>query len=145
MNLKHMLFILLIGFLILSQANAADNVKYFDEDTNISFEGMNFTIPIGFGESKDAEDYDDLGSDGKTCFYISEDKGHIVITVISVWLGMSLDEMYQKGASKATINGHEGWNYTKNNLTCFGYVHDDHGIIVSVTNQSRLNEVIIEK
>lgn len=145
MKAKHLILILLIGFLAISQAGASDNVKYFDEDTNISFEGMNFTIPMGFGESKDAVDFDDLGSDGKTCFYISEDYGHIVITVISDWMGMSLDELYQKGASKATINGHEGWNYTKDNLTCFGYVHDDHGVIVSVTNQSRLCEVIIEK
>lgn len=145
MNLKHLILIFLIGFLMVSQVNASDNVKYFDNDTNISFEGMNFTIPMGFGESKNTEDFNDLGSDGKTCFYISEDYGHIVITVISDWMGMSLDEMYQEGASKTTINGHEGWNYTKNNLTSFGYVHDDHGIIVSVTNQSRLYEVIIEK
>lgn len=143
MNPKHLISIIVIGFLFMSFANASDNVKYFEEDTNISFEGMNFTIPVGFGESKDAEDFDDLGSDGKTCFYISEDYGHIVITVISDWMGMSLDELYQDGASKTTINGHEGWNYTKDNLTTFGYVHDDHGVIVAVTNQSRLFEVII--
>ncbi len=143
MNPKHLISIIVIGFLFMSFANASDNVKYFEEDTNISFEGMNFTIPVGFGESKDAEDFDDLGSDGKTCFYISDDYGHIVITVISDWMGMSLDELYQDGASKTTINGHEGWNYTKDNLTTFGYVHDDHGVIVAVTNQSRLFEVII--
>lgn len=143
MSPKHLILIFVIGFLFLSFVSASDDVKYFEEDTNISFEGMNFTIPVGFGESKDAVDFDDLGSDGKTCFYISEDYGHIVITVISDWMGMSLDELYQDGASKTTINGHEGWNYTKDNLTTFGYVHDDHGVIVAVTNQSRLYEVII--
>lgn len=131
--------------MLMAQVNASDDVKYFEESTNISFEGMNFTIPMGFGESKDAEDFDDLGSDGKTCFYISEDCGHIVITVISDWMGMSLDELHQDGAKKTTVNGHEGWKYKKDNLTHFGYVHDDHGVIVAVTNQSRLSEIIIEK
>ena len=58
-------------------------------------------------------------------------------------MGMSLDELYKEGASKAEINGHEGWNYTEGNLTYFGYVEDDSGIIIGVTNQTRLNEVII--
>ena len=148
MNLKRLMIvasILLISFSLVMQVSAIDNVTYFENTTKISFEGMEFMIPMGFGEYQDVKDFNDLGSDGKTCFYISEDYGHITITVISDWMGMSLDELYQEGATKTTINGHEGWNYTKDNLTHFGYVHDDHGVIVAVTNQSRLFEVVIEK
>ena len=130
--------------MILPAATSA-NVDYFNNTTKITFEGVDFMIPEGFGESKNAQNFDDLGSDGKTCFYINEAQGEIIITVISDWLGMSLDELHKDGAEKVIINGHEGWNYTEGNLTCFGYVHEDNGIIVAVTNKTRLAEVIIQK
>ena len=95
--------------------------------------------------SKANEDFEELGSQGETCFYVNEYGGEIIITVASDWLGMSLDELYKDGAVKAKINGHEGWNYTRDNLTCFGYVEGDNAVIVEVTNQTRLNEVIILK
>ena len=104
---------------------------------------MDFTIPEGFGQLKDNEDFNDLGSDGKTCFYINEAKGEIQITVISDWMGMSLEELYKDGATKTKINGHNGWNYTENDLHYFGYVHNDTGILVGVTNETRLFEVIV--
>lgn len=106
MNLKLAGAVLVIIFLIAPVFGG--NVDYFNETTKIAFEGMEFMIPTGFGESKDVEDFDDLGSDGKTCFYINEAQGEIIITVISDWMGMSLEELYQDGAQKATINGHEG-------------------------------------
>jgi hypothetical protein len=142
-NLAIVFMILIFAGFILSQAAASDNVKYSNESKNITFEGVEFTIPQGFGESKSDEDFDDLGSDGQTCFYINEANGEIVITVISDWMGMSLDELYKDGAVKSTINGHKGWNYTDGNLHYFGYVHDDKGILIGVTNETRLYEVIL--
>lgn len=133
---------LLVGCLIMTQVAASDDVAYFPESKNITFEGIDFTIPEGFGESKNAEEFDGLGSEGKTSFYISEDRGEIVITVISDWMGMSLDELKTDNAIKASINGHKGWNYTEKGLHYFGYVHDDKGILVGVTNKTRLYEII---
>ena len=66
--------------------------------------------------------------------HINDAGGEIQITVISDWMGMSLDELYKDGAQKTKINGHEGWNYTYNNLTYFGYVENDIGILVGATN-----------
>lgn len=148
MNFKRAFLIisLLCAALVMaSSVSAVANVDYFNNTTEITFEDMKFMIPAGFGESKNAEDFDDLGSDGKTCFYINEAHGEIIITVISDWMGMTLDEMHHDGAHKTKINGHKGWKYKENNLTCFGYVHDDKGVIVAVTNDTRLSEVIIEK
>ena len=145
MNLKLAVLIILIIFVAVPLAGAGENIDYFNDTTKITFEGVDFMIPMGFGESRDAEDFDGLGSDGKTCFYINEANGEIIITVISDWMGISLDELHHKGAHKTKVNGHEGWKYRENNLTCFGYVHEDNGIIVAVTNQSRLAEVIIQK
>ena len=135
--------IILFALLLVGMASAGNNVDYFNNTTNITFEGVNFTIPQGFGELKDAQNYDDLGSDGKTCFYINEANGEIQITVISDWMGMTVDELYKDGATKTKINGHEGWNYTENNLTYFGYVENDTGILVGATNQTRLFEVVL--
>jgi hypothetical protein len=138
--------IILISMLIivcLVSNSYAENVTYSNETTNITFEGVNFTIPEGFGQLKDDEDFNDLGSDGKTCFYINEAKGEIQITVISDWMGMNLDELYKDGATKTKVNGHHGWNYTQDGLHYFGYVHNDTGILVGVTNETRLFEVIL--
>ena len=135
--------LIILAFLFLGMASAAENVDYSNETKNITFEGVNFTIPVGFGESKDNEDFKDLGSNGQTCFYVNEFNGEIVITVISDWMGMSLDELYKDGAIKSKVNGHEGWNYTEDDLHYFGYVHDDKGILIGVTNETRLYEVIL--
>ena len=135
--------LMILAFLFLGMASAAENVDYSNETKNITFEGVNFTIPVGFGESKGNEDFNDLGSNGQTCFYVNEFNGEIIITVISDWMGMSLNELYKDGAVKSKINGHEGWNYTENDLHYFGYVHNDRGILIGVTNETRLYEVIL--
>ena len=140
---KIIILISMLIMLCLASNSYAENVTYSNESTNITFEGVDFTIPEGFGQLKDNEDFNDLGSDGKTCFYINEAKGEIQITVISDWMGMSLEELYKDGATKTKINGHNGWNYTENDLHYFGYVHNDTGILVGVTNETRLFEVII--
>ena len=134
--------LMFLTFLLLGMASAAD-VEYSNETRNITFEGVDFAIPEGFGESRDDEDFNDLGSNGQTCFYINEWNGEIVITVISDWMGMSLNELYKDGAVKSQINGHEGWNYTEGDMHYFGYVHDDKGILIGVTNETRLYEVIL--
>ena len=143
MNLKHVILASLIILILIAPVCADENISYLNETSKINFQGVDFMIPFGFGEAKANENYADLGSNGQTCFYINEYGGEIIITVASDWMGMSLDELYKDGASKVRINGHEGWNYTKDNLTCFGYVEGNNAIIVEVTNQTRLNEVII--
>ena len=140
---KIIILISMLIMLCLASNSYAENVTYSNESTNFTFEGVDFTIPEGFGQLKDNEDFNDLGSDGKTCFYINEAKGEIQITVISDWMGMSLEELYKDGATKTKINGHSGWNYTENDLHYFGYVHNDTGILVGVTNETRLFEVIL--
>ncbi len=135
---------MLVAFLIIGAASAGENVTYSNQSENVTFEGIDFVIPQGFGESRDMEDFDELGSEGQTCFYINEADGEIIITVISDWMGMSLDELYKEGANQTSINGHEGWNYTEDGLHYFAYVHDDKGILIGVTNETRLYEVILE-
>lgn len=134
---------MLLTFIFLGMVSAVENVEYSNETKNITFEGVKFSIPEGFGESKSNEDFKDLGSEGQTCFYVNECNGEIIITVISDWMGMNMDELYKEGAVKSTINGHKGWNYTENGLHYFGYVQDDKGIIIGVTNETRLYEVIL--
>ena len=100
--------LMILAFLFLGMASAAENVDYSNETKNITFEGVNFTIPVGFGESKGNEDFNDLGSNGQTCFYVNEFNGEIIITVISDWMGMSLNELYKDGAIKSKVNMKDG-------------------------------------
>jgi hypothetical protein len=143
MKLRHMGILILALVMLMSQVSAADNVTYFNNTTKIEFEGVDFNIPAGFGQLKNSEDYDGLGSDGETCFYINEAQGNITITVISDWMGMTLDELKEAGSTKLIINGHTGWNYTKDDMHCFAYLDDDKGVIVGATNETRLAQVII--
>lgn len=143
MKLKNIILITLILLTLIASVNASEELNYHQNSTNITFEGIEFTIPEGFSEHKDNENFDELGSEGKTCFYINEANGEIQITVISDWMGMNLDELYKKGAVKSTINGHEGWNYTQNNLHYFGYIENDAGVLIGVTNETRLFEIIM--
>lgn len=138
MNKIKLLPIILVMFLAITTAAASET-----NTTTITFEGVDFTIPDGFNETKNHENYDDLGSEGKTCFYVHEIDGQIQITVITDWMGMSLEELYKDGATKTQINGHEGWNYTEGNLHYFGYVQNDTGILIGVTNETKLFEIII--
>lgn len=142
-QLSVMILVIISLSALITFTGAVENIDYFNNTTEINFEGIDFTIPEGFGESKISEDYNDLGSEGKTCFYKNEAQGEIIITVVSDWMGMSLDELKEPGANKITLNNHKGWNYTKDNLHYFAYINDDKGVIVGVTNKTRLNEVII--
>ena len=143
MKAKHVALMILavMLFLMISQISA-QNITYFNNTTEITFEDVNFKIPEGFGVSMAPEDYDELGSHGKTVVYANEAGEEISITVIYDWMGMSLDELYADGANKTAINGYEGWNYTDGNFTCFGYVSEDKGIIISSNNQTRIGEVM---
>ena len=143
MNIIKAISVIIFACLLIGMVSASDDINYFNNTTNITFEGVDFTIPAGFGELKDSQDFNDLGSEGQTCFYINEAQGEIQITVISDWMGMSLDELKKDGATKTKLNGHEGWNYTENNLTYFAYVENDTGILVGATNQTRLLEVVL--
>lgn len=143
MKLINIIAVILLMILMTTCISASENFEYHGNSTNITFEGVDFIIPEGFAQSKDDENFDGLGSDGKTCFYVNESDGEIQITVISDWMGMNLDELYKDGAEKSTVNGHEGWNYTENDLHYFGYVEDDTGILIGVTNETKLFEIIL--
>lgn len=141
MNFRHFMLIALTVFILISPV-CGEEIDYLNQTTKITFEGVEFMIPLGFGEVE-TEDYTELGSQGKRVSYISEYGGEIIITVASDWMGMSLDELYKEGANKTTINNHKGWKYKEGNLTTFGYVDGDNAIILSVFNETRLSEVII--
>ena len=135
--------LIVLSLLLFTFVSANDNIDYSNETQNITFHEIIFSIPEGFVQSKDAEDFDELGSNGQTCFYVDETEGEIVITVISDWMGMNVDELYKDGAEEFVINGHQGWKYKEDGLHYFGYVQDNKGILVGVTNTTRLYEVIL--
>ena len=71
MNFKHVILAGLIMFILIAPVCATELVGDFNNSTKITFEGIDFMIPLGFNESKTNQDFDDLGSHGKTCFYIN--------------------------------------------------------------------------
>lgn len=139
MKLVRIIPVILLAFLMVSAVAASEDANA----TKVKFQGVEFMIPDGFNQSKDDESFDDLGSDGTTCFYVNETDGEIVITVIKDWMGMNIDELYKEGAKKGKIKGHEGWKYDEDDLHVFGYVDGDIGIIVAASNKTLLSQVIV--
>ena len=66
----------------------------------ISFEDVNFHIPVNFTKSGAISDYTMLSSERKICVFSNDLNETIVITVISDWMGMSLDDFKCDGAVK---------------------------------------------
>ena len=109
----------------------------------VNFQGVDFNIPDDFNKSGVVRDFNDLGSEGKTCRYINGSNEIIEITVVSDWMGMSLDDLRQDKASSTSLRGHDGWSFKKNNLYCFSYIDGDKGIIVGVSDKALLNQIIV--
>lgn len=79
MKAKHGALVILAAmlFLMISQISA-QNITYFNDTTEITIEEVNFKIPEGFGVSVAPEDYNELGSHGKTAVYANEDRKSVV-------------------------------------------------------------------
>ena len=134
-----MKFFKVISILIIAVMLAG--VVSASESDKISFEGLDFNIPDGFNQTNGIKDYNKLGSEGKTCVYSKNDT-IIEITVIHDWMGLSLDELKKKDSTKATIKGHEGWKYKDDSLICFAFIEDDKGVIIGVSDNKLLSEII---
>ena len=60
MRLLKVTSVIFLALLLIGIVSADNNVDYFNNTTQITFEGVDLVIPEGFGELKDTEDFDDL-------------------------------------------------------------------------------------
>lgn len=119
----------------------------YSQDTIVSVDGMNFNIPAGFGE--DTSSAENLKNDGNglitsTKGYLN-DKGEIIsITVEHGKTVKSIDEFMtgKSGATKKTINGHQGVLIKNNKTVTFMYLQDGRSVGITGIDDSLFDKVI---
>ncbi len=155
MKLMHFSFILILMLLVVS-VNATyideistDNIKdiqYYGNDSAVSLDGFNFTIPEGFGpienESVNMANGNYTQSER---FFANEDGDTIMISTTSILrhdLILSDYAPCDVNMDKKVINGHEGIEWSMNNGTYFIYFDDNYLITVGASNSSYFEDII---
>ena len=64
MDFRRIVLASLMIFILLAPVCANENLN---DSTLITFEGVDFLIPLGFNESKESQDFNDLGSHSDSC------------------------------------------------------------------------------
>lgn len=142
LKLKH-LGIILIFLLAVGTAAAVDindiseddfkNITFQDNDTQITVDGYDFTIPKGYGavEKLNANETDDDGVTQVFRFFADENENVIMVSVLSGNVSLDLDDYSSLGGNpqNITIAGHDGTLFERNGYWFFVYV-DGEGVII---------------
>lgn len=160
MNVKYFLIIgLVVGMMALAPLSAADedygildalDITPFDEETNVTIDGIDFNVPKGYGEQKDiTKDNDsyDLGF-GEVRLsnyqYMNEDGDLLNIQVMSVKDKNFTNDLLtpEDGEVKKTINGKEGFYSENDGVAMFRYAQDGKSILVAGESDVVSNVII---
>ena len=150
MKLKHFLIIgLAIAIVAVAPLSAADDddvsilsaldITPFNEDTNVTIDGINFNVPKGYGEQKDLAKDDDkynLGSEEITLSnhqYLNEDGDMLSLQVVFIKdKNFTMDSLSpEDGAVKKTINGKDGFYSEQDGIAMFMYAQDGKSVQVT--------------
>ncbi|WP_405298130.1 hypothetical protein [Methanobrevibacter sp.] len=160
MKLKHFLIIgLAIAIVAVAPLSAVDDddvsiltaldITPFNEDTNVTIDGINFNVPKGYGEQKDLTKDDDkynLGSEEITLSnhqYMNKDGDLLNLQVIFIKdKNYTMDSLTpDDGAVKKTINGKDGFYSEQDGIAMFMYAQD--GKSVQVTGKADVVSKVI--
>ncbi len=161
MNIKYFLVVgLVIGIIALSPLSAADDedismlealdITPFDEDTNVTIDGITFNVPKGYGEQKDIAKDDDtypLGESEVTLSnyqYMNEDGDMLSLQVMFTSdKNFTVDKLpSEEGMAKKTINGKEGMYSESDGVAMFVYTQDGKYIQVAAKSDV-ISKVIV--
>ena len=161
MKLKHFLIIgLAIAFITVGPLSAAEDddvnilsaldITPFNEDTNVTIDGINFNVPKGYGEQKDLAKDDDkynLGSEEVTLSnhqYLNEKGDMLNLQVIFIKdKNYTMDSLTpENGSVKKTINGKEGFYSEQDDTAMFMYAQDGKSVQV-VGKKDVVSKVVV--
>ena len=104
---------------------AGENIKYYENDTLIQYDSVNFTIPCGYGQ-------DNSTLNDTTIFFVNEKNETINITVGS----KMIDGNY------TMFGSHMGYLNQTNSTVAFSYNENDKNVTVFAINQQTLLKVL---
>lgn len=150
------IFVILMFFLFAAGVNAAyideistDNIgdiKYLENDTVVSLNDINFTMPAGFGlienESVNRAEGNHTVSER---VYANDAKEFIAISTESIVrhdLILSDYAPCDVDMDRHTINGHDGIEWSMDNGTYFIYFDNDYLVTLGSSNGSYFEDII---
>ena len=150
MNFKFSFFILVLSLLLMSCVWADDDVTItydnfdeFDNDVQLTYDGVSFTIPEGYGVLKNTSLEDvDFWQNVQFMFFGNTEGNTISVNVISSWFGVNLDDIVDDGDVKKTVCGHEGYLKKDDEGVDFKYIDDGKGVYVQTDDMATLKKVI---
>lgn len=155
MKLSHFIFILLF-ILIASTSSAAyideistdslKGIQYSENDSIVSLDGFNFTIPKGFGLiENESFNHTDGNLTESEKFYVNEANETIMISTASIIREDLILSDYTPSdvdMTRHVVNGHEGIEWSMNNSAYFIYFDNDHLITVGAPENSYFEDII---
>ena len=154
MKVKY-LGIILVFFLFIGVASAIDagdvsiddfkNIKYYNNDTNVSVDNFDFTIPKGYGPiEKLSSSESDNGVTQSYKFFADNDGNVIMICVISGKINLELDayDTIGNNPQKMTIKNHDGTLLEKDNYYFFVYIEGDSVILIQANDKNLFEDII---
>ena len=145
-------FGIMVVFFLLLAAVSADawdemstddlkNLTYFDNDTEISVNNFDFTIPKGYGIS-DKFNFSETDEDGITSDYrifFNGNDSFVLVSVMSAEYGMYFDTNYLiENYVPMTIKNHDG--YVQKYMDYYSFIYLDDGYVINVAAES-LDEI----
>lgn len=118
-----------------SNDESNNNGTPFDEDTVVTIEGLNFTIPEGYAQVG--------GGSGNSDYVFAGENSTIIISVKNIGHEFTLDDVAMAdGDEKKEINGTEGIVSTQSGSYGFTYGIDDYMISVFAPDETVVSTVI---
>jgi len=123
--MKKIIFIFVVMLISVSCIWAADKVIYYENDTLIQYDSLNFTIPHGYGPLNSSQNE-------TTVVFINEKNESINITV---------GDKLAKG-NHTMFGSHTGYLNKTNSTFTFSYVDSGKNVTVSARSQPIILKVL---
>jgi len=121
------------------------------EAENVTIDGIDFVIPAGYVEDEslalNGTENDTEGVKYTTWGKTYETDDHEVISIgVATYDGVEVDDTMPSyiGGDEKTINGVKGYEYNTPPFSGFTYAKNGKLVIVSLTNESALDEIIVK-
>ena len=123
--MKRIILIIVVLAFAVSCVWASEKIEFYENDTLIEYDSVNFTIPHGFGQDKSIVN-------ATTIFFINEKNETINITVGSAMV----DGNY------TMFGSHMGYLNQTNTTVAFSYVADGKNVTLRGSSQQLLLKVL---
>lgn len=153
MNRKALVIFSLLALSVfcIGAASALDLGDSTSQAENITLDSITFQIPAGFEEEKALaldNEKDSISGISYTTNGKTFSKGSEIISIgVATYDGYEVDDQIASmvGNGEKTVNDVKGYDYSDDNFSGFVYAKNGKIVIISVTDEALLEEVVINE